>query len=326
MKKFFVILLVIAFLTIPLLSDENEVIEKASQYFRAKEFDKALQVIDDALKVEGASENLKRLKLVLLIRMEKFDEGLSYINKWIQTAGESPEFLMQKLYLQIRIGKFNDALKTALRKEEIVKEKNPFDCMDIVECYSRLKNYDKAFEWLNKAIDRGFTSLKALETSTLKPLTEDPRFAKIQVRVKNKIGLGKKAKDFTLKLYPIGDFQLSKQEGKVILVDFWATWCGPCIREIPNLKKYYQDFKNKGFEIIGISLDRDPAKFKEYIAKEKLPWKIAFSGKFWDDPTARQYGIRAIPSYWLIDKKGVLRHFNLRGGQLKKAIEELLAE
>lgn len=326
MKKLLFVIGVIGFLTIPLLTDENAVIEKAAEFFRADEFAKALEVVEEGIKTDGATNNLMRVKYLILVRMEKLDEALSFLDKWIKSSGETPQLLMQKLFLQKKQGKYKEALQTALRKEEIVKKKNPYDCMDVVEIYTRLNNLDKAFEWLDKAVDRGFNSITALQTASLKPLTEDPRFEKIRVKIKDKLGLEKPAKDFTVKLYDGGDFQLSKQKGKVILIDFWATWCGPCIREIPNLKQYYRAYKDKGFEIIGISLDKPGDTLKQYMEKEKLPWKIAYSGKFWNDETARQYGINAIPSYWLVDKKGILRYHNLRGEQLKKAIEELTAE
>jgi len=262
----------------------------------------------------------------MLVRLEKLAEATEVINKAIQTFGEHPELLMQKLFLQMKQEKYKEALTTALRKDELVKDKSPFDCMDIVEVYIKLNNKDQALEWLEKAIDRGFTTLRSLDSPTLNLLKSDPRFEKIRKKMKDNIGFGKMAKDFTVKLNTGGDFQLSKQKGKVVLIDFWATWCGPCRKEIPNLKQYYQAFKGKGFEIIGISLDKQEAQLKEYLEKEKLPWKISFSGKFWNDETARLYKVHAIPSYWLVDKKGVLRHFGLRGEQLKKAVEELLAE
>lgn len=326
MRRFTAFIIIIVFFIIPLVADEKEIVERASQHVENKDYAKALQVLDEGIKELGLTKNLLRLKYILLVRMGKLDDALAILDKGLKTIGESPDLLMQKLFLLMKQGKYREALKTALRKEEIIKQKNPYDCMDIVEVYVRLNNIDKAFEWLDKAVDRGFTMIKSLEKDLFKPLTRDARFEKIRAKIKDNLGLDKTARDFIVKLYPEGTFQLSKQVGKVVLIDFWATWCGPCRKEMPNLKQYYKDFKARGFEIIGISLDRQEESLKKYLETEKLPWKISYSGLFWDDKTAKLYGINAIPSYWIVDRKGILRYSGLRGPELKKAIAELIAE
>ncbi|MCK4764360.1 MAG: redoxin domain-containing protein [Candidatus Aminicenantes bacterium] len=326
MKRILVALLVLGLFFFTLCADEKEVIENATRLLEQKDSAKALQVIEEGIKTNGFTRNLMRFKFIALFRLAKYDEAIAVLDEGIKKLGENQQLLMQKIYILMRQEKFAEALKIALRKDEISKKKSPWDSMDLVELYLKLKDKEKAFEWLQKAVDRGFNSLRALESDSLKLLAGDPRLKKIVAKIKDNIGLEKTAKDFTVKLLSGETFQLSKQKGKVMLIDFWAVWCGPCKAEIPNLKKYYAELKDKGFEIIGISLDRDEKTLKDYLKQQALPWKISYSGAFWNDKTAALYGVKSIPSYWLVDKKGILRYVGLRGEALKKAVEELLAE
>ena len=111
--------------------------------------------------------------------------------------------------------------------------------------------------------------------------------------------------------------------GKVVVIDFWATWCGPCIQTIPEMKSLYAKYKPQGVEIVGISLDEDLQQLKAFIATNQLGWIITYSGKGWDDPTAKQYGISGIPSVWVIGKDGKVISDNARGA-LAETIEKAL--
>ena len=116
---------------------------------------------------------------------------------------------------------------------------------------------------------------------------------------------------------------LSQYRGQVVLLDFWATWCPPCIAEMPNVKATYAKYKNQKFEIIGISLDQSTGPLEAYIASEGLTWR-----QYWDNGgrISNMYNVRAIPSTFLIDGAGIIRRVNLRGPALEMAVDELVRE
>ncbi len=118
---------------------------------------------------------------------------------------------------------------------------------------------------------------------------------------------------------------LAKLHGKVVLVDFWATWCGPCMKEVPNVVAAYAKYHAKGFEIVGISLDQDKDKMFKVMAQKGMTWPQYFDGKGWSNEVATSFQIRSIPSMWLVNKNGIIATTNARGS-LDAEIEKLLAE
>lgn len=119
-------------------------------------------------------------------------------------------------------------------------------------------------------------------------------------------------------------------KGKVVLLDFWAIWCGPCIGELPHLTAAYQKFHDKGFEVLGISLDRpgDDKKLAAFTKDKNMPWPQVYDGKYWQAEVAQLYGVRSIPTAYLVDGDTglVIANSGLRGSELEKTIEAALAK
>jgi peroxiredoxin len=118
---------------------------------------------------------------------------------------------------------------------------------------------------------------------------------------------------------------LAKLKGKVVLVKFWPTTCGPCIAEMPSVKAVYNKFHPQGFEIVAISVDSNESSLRRYIKEKELPWPQHFDGKGWENQFAVRYGVFGVPTMWLVDKRGILRETNARFN-LEQRVERLLAE
>lgn len=123
-------------------------------------------------------------------------------------------------------------------------------------------------------------------------------------------------------------FDAKTLEGKVVLIDFWATWCGPCLAEIPNIKKYYEQYKDKGFEVIGYNLDDKQQDVDQFFATQKLPWPTVVSGdaemKGFDSPLAKHCGVKSIPFLVLLNAEGKVIALHPRGEKLGEKLAELL--
>lgn len=133
--------------------------------------------------------------------------------------------------------------------------------------------------------------------------------------------IGFKAPDFTLKKPDGTSFKLSSLRGEIVLIDFWASWCGPCRKENPNVLRVYNAYKDKGFDIISVSLDKDPAQWKMAIQKDGLIWNHV-----WDkeNEVAGIYSVNSIPYTLLLNKKGEIIAKNLRGPELERKLKEVL--
>lgn len=172
-------------------------------------------------------------------------------------------------------------------------------------------------------------SVKQLETF-LKSFDESIQQCYYLKQIRNKvnrlksISIGQQAPDFELKDLNGKPVKLSSFRGKYVLLDFWASWCGPCRKENPNVVKSYDRYKNKGFTVLGVSLDADEVKWRQAVQEDGMPWVQTLDDKTAAGNAGKLYEIKAIPANFLIDTHGKIIATNLRGPELEKVLSKFI--
>lgn len=176
--------------------------------------------------------------------------------------------------------------------------------------------YELEYESLDSLLNKLSPSIHA---------SQDYIFLSERAETLKKVAVGQPAVDFALNDPDGNPIAISSFRGKYLLIDFWASWCRPCRVENPNVVKLYEDFNDKGFEIIGVSFDRDRDQWLAAIVDDGLTWPQISDLQYWDCAAGKLYAVSSIPATVLLDREGIIVAKNLRGDALRKKLEELYA-
>jgi len=235
-------------------------------------------------------------------------------------------FLNQKYLVLLKMDDNESLINVSIERAWFFKE-SPKKSREVVLAYLRDSDNENALNWLQQTVDRGYQDHADLvENEAYKPLWGSDQFKEIVKTIEDRIGIKKKAKPFSGRLLNGSEVTLDSYLGKVVLIDFWAVYCRPCLVEINAMLEYYPDMNADGFEIVAVNLDEDRDNVAKYVDKKNIPWPVIFSGKAWEDDIRIAYDLANIPSYWLIDRKGTLRFVGLKGKTLEEKIRFLLGE
>lgn len=269
--------------------------------------------LGNTYKVEGSPET--KLFMEYNEISKKRDLQLDSLNKAFQVIMESNKMdakKMDSLSKQFE-GPYNTIVQSANKVliEKLTQNTSMYSSLIAIQALEPDKYPD-----IYQALDKGLVAKF--------PNDNNVKMFDGVVKAMASTALGQMAPDINLPSPDGTPIALSSLKGKVVLIDFWASWCGPCRKEMPNVVKAYAKFKNKGFEIYGVSLDKEKDRWVEAIAKDGITWPQVSDLLQWGSSVVGLYNIQGIPYTVLIDKEGKILAKNLRGDELDKKLTEVL--
>lgn len=247
--------------------------------------------------------------------MQKINEGEREYRK-MENSFSSEELKTRKAKNQLRIKqKELDNRNTVYRRKLL--EKDSENVVNLLVFSDLIDTRTSSVKELKRIYD-GFSE-------NLKTTGFGKQLGKDYVKT-DPLAIGNIAPTFSAKTPEGEEFALEEALGKYTLIDFWAAWCMPCRRENPNLVKVYEKYQDKGFNILGVSFDRNKRSWTNAIEQDGLEWDQISNLRFWNDPIAKMYKIRSIPANMLLNEEGRILAKNLRGRSLQMKMKELLGE
>ncbi len=248
------------------------------------------------------------------IEHDWFAETEALGQQYLKTDPEGPVKALAQIILTMaraQAGRFDDALA---RYRELIQGLDPNDQEEFAASFSD--------SFAGQAIAAGEVAVaRQVYATLLARFNESPNLRqKVQSDLKRLDQVGKAATAFVAEDIQGKAVRLGAYRGKYVLLDFWATWCGPCVAELPRMQAAYRAYHDAGFEIIGVSLDESKAAVVDFVKTRKLPWPQIHNGGTATD-LVEAFGVTSIPATYLIDPDGTIIRIDLRG----KALDETLA-
>ena len=248
------------------------------------------------------------------------NEGFFHVYRYVYRA-------LARLYIEV--GREKDVDNLVNRFKSTMKPDNlqaHFDLGTMLKMANRDKEVLEVFEKLEKRYPDNDYVLDELAR-----IHEELGNAELAGEYRRKAdpmseAVGKVVSDFSASDLDGNLISLQQYRGKVVLLDFWAVWYGPCIGEMPNVKRVYDTYKDQGFDVIGVSLDTDETRLRNYLKNNNISWRQIFSGQKWKSPLAQQYHIQTIPAPWLIARDGTLISREAKGVKLERLVVEALRD
>ena len=251
----------------------------------------------------------------------KMNDLVKTLSKWTAKQDSAKILLQQNPEREAEI---NQSMKTEFSAYQttvqgfVAENQNSAALLPVLSLIN-IENETETYESILNQIVKGFP-----ESPTVKEISKQVQAIKIKKDENNILASGKMAPDFKEATINGDSLSLSDLRGQVVLLDFWASWCGPCRKENPNVVKLYNHYKKDGFTVMSVSLDKDKDKWKAAIESDKLSWPNHVSDlKGWSSAAGQKYQVRGIPFTVLIDKDGKIIQTNLRGEDLENKLKEI---